>query len=347
MKQLYDYSANRVNVVSLDPDQTVDVLKPMVYSVGFSEMMGYFLNIQKDKFELPDVIFGNHKSRVAKVINTFNDRDSSTGVLLTGNKGSGKTMLTEMVSNELIEQGLPVVLINEEFTGDGFFNFINSLGDCVLIFDEFAKVYEEYQDSLLGLLDGTLSGKRLVLLTENDCYRISRFMLNRPGRIFYHFDYDKLDESAIREFCVYHGVEAVIDDILYVSRRVNDFSIDILQSIVEDYKRYNEPVDEIIKDLNIDWNDLDLSVEIVSIKDPTGHESTTIEGSPYISERKIKSRDFCYITYRNKKNDVMSVDVDVDDIVFEDNETIIFETNHDYKVLGIKRLPVKVNYGIF
>lgn len=347
MKRLYDYSGSRVNVVSLNPEQTVEKLKPMVYSVGFNDMMGFFLNIQKEQFELPDVIFGNHRTRVNKVINTFNDRDSSTGVLLTGNKGSGKTMLTEMVSNQLLEQGLPIILINDEYAGDSFMDFVNSLGDCVMIFDEFAKVYDEKQDSLLSLLDGTLSGKRLVLFTENDTFRISRFMMNRPGRIFYHFSYDKLDEDAIREFCTYHDVEEAVEDILYISRRVNDFSMDILQSIVEDYKRYGEKVEEIIKDLNVDWNDLDSNIEVISIKTPDGTEFKEFEGSSMISERRVRDNSYCSVFYKNKDGEPRCVDFDSDEIVFEDSETIIFENDSKFKILAVKRLPVKINYGVF
>lgn len=252
MKKLFSTNGDRVGIIKLNPDNTSEKLQPRVYSVGYNQIVGFYLNIIKDDFDVPDVIFGDYKKRAEKVMNTYNARSTSTGVLLTGNKGSGKSMISELIANMAIEQGLPVILVNEEFTGDTFTSFMDDIGECVLFFDEFAKVYEDSQDGLLSLLDGTMSRKRLIMMTENKTTRINEFMLNRPGRIFYHFKYDKIGEDFITEFCEYHNVAEIVEDLKYIRSTAIEFSVDVVQAIVEEYKRYGGKVDDIVKDMNID-----------------------------------------------------------------------------------------------
>jgi hypothetical protein len=261
MKEIkFEENGNMVLVHSFNNDQVKDNLKPRIYTVRFSKPIGFYLEVNMDLFSIPNRVYGNTMERVDKIYNTFTDRTKSTSVLMTGKKGSGKTLLAEIMCNHMIGNEYPVLLINDSFAGDDFNEFIDKIGPCVLFFDEFGKNYynpnhkndNSNQDSLLTLLDGTMNPKRLVLLTENNQWRINEYMLNRPGRIFYHFKYDKLNEYIITEYCNDKNVPTEpTQDIIDIARMVNEFSFDILKGIVEEYTRYGHPIDDIIRDLNI------------------------------------------------------------------------------------------------
>jgi hypothetical protein len=184
---------------------------------------------------------------------------------MTGNKGSGKTLTLALLANQVVKElDLPVVVVRTGYSGTEFDSFIQSLGEVCIIFDEVAKMYESYsetkgpnQSALLSLMDGTDKVKRMFILTENRETDINEFMFNRPGRIYYHFRFKKIDEDSITDYCTDCAVpKNVVDDILEVSRRTPVFNFDMLQTIIEEYNRYgNEQetsVSDIIEDLNVD-----------------------------------------------------------------------------------------------
>jgi len=255
MKKFF-VSGNTVKIGNIDESTVLDRLPAKVYTVGVN-MFGMYLTAVKDRFETPKELYGSINRRAEKVISTYESRENSTGILLTGTKGSGKTMLSTVIANRMIDQGLPVITINESFNGDDFTSFIDSIGECVLIFDEFGKTYQitdedDQQNGLLTMFDGLSKQKRLVILTENKEHMINDYMLKRPGRIFYHFRYDKLDSETTREYCESVGVDAdTTAAIVKMSSGMLTFSFDILKAIVDEYMRYGGDVEELAEDLNI------------------------------------------------------------------------------------------------
>lgn len=138
-------SNTEVFIFDFDESQAKNNLTPAIYTVCFNPMQGFYLQRNKDKFDVVEKTYGSLSSRVDRIIKTYESRESSTGVLLTGLKGSGKTLLSQSVSNKMIEKGVPVILVEEPFTNGSFIDFINKIGQCVLIFDEFAKVFDSQQ----------------------------------------------------------------------------------------------------------------------------------------------------------------------------------------------------------
>lgn len=254
VKTMFSSSGADTRVIKIDSENLKDNLTPAVYTVQFSDMAGYYLTYHLEKFSEPSHIYGSSASKIEKIVNTFQLRDKSTGVLLTGDKGSGKSLISNLSANKAIALGYPVIVINESYTGANFNEFIESIGDCVLFFDEFGKVYsdEDDQESLLTLLDGTTSAKRLVLMTENKERLISEFIIGRTGRVFYHFRFDKLEKSVIKEYCkalaVSEEVQGQIEEVYY---GCFDFSFDILKAIVDEYLRYGGDIKDIVQDMNI------------------------------------------------------------------------------------------------
>lgn len=234
-------------------------LRVEIFTVGFDPDIGYFLTEKGKKFALPPKIFGNMQKRANKIINTYEDREHSTGIALTGFKGSGKSVMCKMICNKMLDKGIPVIIVNSPFSGEGYNAFIESLGPVCVFMDEFGKVYnneEGYQDKLLTLLDGQGSTKNLYIATENDKNLINKFMWDRPGRMYYHFKYDSLDRETIRLFCVDHGLcETRTAQVLELSRTIDKLSFDMLGALVEEMVRYDMSASEAVEDLNIEVND--------------------------------------------------------------------------------------------
>ena len=150
---------------------------------------------QIEDFAMPGKLFGSIGKTADRIVNTYGDRTGVTGMLLTGEKGSGKTLLGKKVALDLKEQGQPIIVVNIPISGDSFGIFLQKLGKPVtLFFDEFEKVYNhpEYQNGLLTILDGVYPIKMLAILTSNDSTKMISPLIDRPGRVYYKIDYKGL-----------------------------------------------------------------------------------------------------------------------------------------------------------
>lgn len=213
-----------------------------VWQVKWDGNRGEFFLTQQDPMTLPEKTYGTTNKRADKILKTFMSRSGrNTGVLLTGNKGSGKTLLTKETCIKAMKIGLPVLVISDAFVGTTFFEYMNGITQpCVVLIDEFEKVYrrEEEQNGLLSLLDGTGANNKLFLLTSNS-ENVSEFLLSRPSRLFYHWRYGKLEEEVLVGYCKDNlKDEKHIKNLTTLWGISSDMSFDVLQSIVEELNRY-------------------------------------------------------------------------------------------------------------
>lgn len=243
------------NTFRVAPEESLDLHKVLPtgnYAIRNS-IMGFYLE-QIDGFAIPSKIYGDTSKHADRILKTFFSRPASTGVMLTGEKGSGKTLLAKMLTHRAAGSfNIPTLLVNEPFHGDAFNTFIQSIEQpCVVLFDEFEKVYDnDEQEAALTLLDGVFPSKKLFVITCNDKWRVNQHMRNRPGRIFYMIEYTGLPLSFIREYCQDNLVQKeYIDKVCEITSLFSEFNFDMLSALVEEMNRYSETPQDALRWLN-------------------------------------------------------------------------------------------------
>lgn len=252
MSALYLRRGNSFQVSSDQQFDSHKTLPTACYMIKQDQFGNYFFEIIPS-FELPGKIYGDTGNQSTRIVNTFLDRPASTGVLLAGEKGSGKTLLAKQLSVECASRGIPTIIINAPWCGEGFNQLIQNIQQpCMILIDEFEKVYDdEQQKTMLTLLDGTFPSKKLFVLTVNDKFGVNNHMKNRPGRIFYFLEYSGITEDFVREYAMDNLIDKThVDGLARLANLFGVFNFDMLKAVVEEMNRYGESPKDAIKMLN-------------------------------------------------------------------------------------------------
>ena len=235
---------------------TYDQLPPKTYRVDYDPETRIFSLLETHDFEIPETkIYGQHLDIVKKVLNSMDKMNRNLGVILSGDKGIGKSLFSKCLGLKARKKGIPVILVNEYH--EGIANFLEEIEQTVMIlFDEYDKTFDEKkhncQAEMLSLFDGVSAGKKLFVITCNEIQSLSQYLINRPGRFHYHFrflyptadeirDYmeDKLDKQYYDE----------IENVIAFSVRMN-LNYDCLRSIAFELNN-GLKFQQAINDLNI------------------------------------------------------------------------------------------------
>lgn len=241
-----------------DDLRTYEKLPVDYYVVRFNKKEGFYIERYSEFVMKEAKIYGVHLSKVKKVLNTFDDFNRNLGIILSGDKGIGKSLFARLLGKEAVDKGIPVVIVDAYYEGIGA--FIDSIDQEVMIlFDEFDKTFSraDYdgpnpQTTMLSLFDGVSQGKKLFVITCNELRGLNDFLVNRPGRFHYHFRFDYPSAADIRTYLVDKlgkNKEEEINNVIKFSNRVA-LNYDCLRSIAYELNK-GLPFSEAIKDLNI------------------------------------------------------------------------------------------------
>jgi len=317
-------------------------LPTATYTVGFNDCAGEFYLEKIEPFSIPKKLYGNPERRGDRILRTFHDRKGSTGVVLSGEKGSGKTLLAKYISKVAAERdGIVTLVINEPWCGETFNQFLQMIQQpAVVIFDEFEKVYNCYEKKkqMLTLLDGVYSSQKLFILTCNDKWSLDVNMRNRPGRIFYMIDYNGLDIAFIQDYCEENlSSKEHIPQIVAISKMFMAFNFDMLKAMVEEMNRYNESPIDVLELLNVQphyESDACYTYRMFNKgENPVEVECNDFDGNPL--------KDPIEVYYTSKKNAYKKTEFSPHDLVQVDEKSgaFVFVNTRGFRVV-LKRKKI-------
>ena len=234
----------------------LDDLPAQTYKVCFGQFTGFFLEKQHDLEIKEDKIYGVHEEKANKVLDRFDKSRKNLGVILSGDKGIGKSLFARLLAQKAIKKGVPVIVIDNYIPGIN--DFLNKIKNEVLVlFDEFDKTFEideedDPQSKMLSLFDGTSTGKKLFVITCNEYLRLNEYIINRPGRFHFYFRFEYPTDDEIREYLkdkLSKEYYSEIEKVVKFSKKVK-LNYDCLSAIVFELNE-GESFEESIKDLNI------------------------------------------------------------------------------------------------
>lgn len=246
-----------------------DQLPVDTYIVRFSQMAGFYLDKYSGLEVNEEKIYGVHLSKINKVMRSFKEFTRNLGIILSGDKGIGKSLFARILCQTSMEAGFPVIVVDTFVPG--IHSFLEEIEqEVVVLFDEFDKTFPSggndddrrgnnnggggmsAQASLLSLLDGVSSGKKLFVVTCNKFYDLNEYLINRPGRFHYHFRFGYPTANEIRTYLqdkIDKQYWNEINKVVEFGGKVN-LNYDCLRAIAYELQS-GEKFEDAISDLNI------------------------------------------------------------------------------------------------
>ena len=215
------------------------ILPKGVYKLNFDGIRGVLYNERiGDDFKFDFKLYELETPFIERTVKTYHNTTSNLGILLNGIKGTSKSVTAKLIANKL---DLPVIIVHEKY--EGIPSFINEFQqDTVIFFDEYEKIYNDYDHSVLTVMNGILDNdyRKVFLLTTNDLH-VNRNMLQRPGRIRYLKTFADLTLETI--------IKVIDDRLIHVNFRkeaiefissLETITIDIVNAVIDEINIHNE-----------------------------------------------------------------------------------------------------------
>ena len=307
----------------------------------------YVLQPKTFKFATPPKLYGDMRKYVNFYWESFKRHGYKGGILLTGQKGSGKTLIGMELSNLAIDEGMQVIQITNIAFKNELVSYLDSIDNAVFFFDEFGKNFNNnQQDIMLTLLSNVTGKQRIVIITENHPMRISEFIRNRPGRVRYAMHFNKLPINVVEEYCKEKNVEdKFYKDLIDAYKTIVLFQFDHLEAIVTEHLD-NPDIEfkELVKLLNLE----DISgTKTLAFKEifKIGEENVTIDivrsDPKKMSLTNFESGQWFYINgviiYETEDNSIQkekrfSLSFNKKDMKEMTDEEVVIETN-GYRII--------------
>ena len=235
-----------------------DLQPGIVYTVSYDGYENKFILSEAPSLKLPDEMYFSESDNkfISKILNRFErSKNEVTGVMLSGLKGSGKTVMCKKVA---LDSNLPIILIDKSIHPKALcrlFNLLEDIDICAII-DEIDKLGADYDDSyLLKILDGiNSSGRKLMLFTCNNDNMVSEFLIDRCSRIRYWKEFDEMSKDLIKYILEDRledksEVKSVLD---FIISRFGCVSFDNVNSFVQEVNENpSDTFEELFNDMNL------------------------------------------------------------------------------------------------
>lgn len=235
---------------NLEPGKVYDLL---IKTSWGERVVKFELN---GEMNLPPTVYQTKKDKlfIDRVLKNFNSSDkNTTGVLLTGDKGTGKSVTAKILAEKA---KLPIIVINSELEEKYLEEFFKEFDTPVcILFDEVDKNFNTQK--MLTFLDGMhKTAKKLVVMTANDEDGLSHFIKNRCSRIRYYRHYSMKDGA--REYaeliCSDKNIDNKEEVVDFIVNNIKYPSIDNISSFVDEViftKDWNLSLQEVLEFMNI------------------------------------------------------------------------------------------------
>lgn len=248
-----------------------DLVKGKVYDLEYDhfESISYLkedgdLNMPKKVYQIEkDIKF------IDRVLKYFNSEKSSqtTGILLSGTKGTGKTVLSKQLA---MKSNLPILVVSSNYPVSAMSEFFKKFStEVCIIFDEIEKNKNYWRtNDLLGFLDGVQSTcKKMVIMTCNSFEGLNDNLFDRCSRVRYHRKYtDNSNIEFIREIVKDKGIRNV--------DAVTNFIVDYM--MLKSFDNISSFIDEVLlnEDLTLEEVAENMNITLNKVKNTTTNNTT-------------------------------------------------------------------------
>ena len=233
-----------------------DLIPGKVYDLSYDRYMGEDIFKENGELSLPTKVYTSKKDEFFKkrVLTYFsNSFTDTTGVMLAGTKGTGKSLMAKVLAKE---SNLPIIIVDPEYPEHRLIKYFKQIVTPVcILFDEVDKSFNT--EKMLDFLDGLQkTSKKLVIMTCNNLSKVSEYLQDRCSRIRYLRKYTTDDNLEFLNILIEDmGIKNVEEVSKYCRENIKLLSMDNIVAFLNEIKLLEDEdctLDEIISVMNID-----------------------------------------------------------------------------------------------
>ena len=238
-----------------------DLIPGKVYDLSYDRYSGDDIFKENGELSLPSKVYTSKKDEFFKkrVLTYFNNAfTDTTGVMLAGTKGTGKTIMAKVLAKE---SNLPIIIVDPQYPEHRLIKYFKQISTpmCIL-FDEVDKSFNT--EKMLDFLDGLQkTSKKLVIMTCNNLHKVSEYLQDRCSRIRYLRKYTTDDNLEFLDILIKDmGIKNVEEVSKFCRENIKLLSMDNIVAFLNEIKMLEDEditLDEIISVMNIEHTQLE------------------------------------------------------------------------------------------